>query len=143
MVALDQDLMFATFEVVSSLLHCHHDRQQFTVVRVVVLLGGRALPRVERCRSKDTEAVKLIEDTCHLATACVCLKSASAKNTGFFYCFTKSWKLWKLWMFSPPPEVTRSGWFASGSNVAVTQRFRKQPTRRQPLILIITRDSIF
>jgi hypothetical protein len=75
MVALDQDLIPSTFEVVSPLLHSHHDRQQFTVVRVVVLLGGRALPRVERGRSKDAEAVKLIEDTGYRKTACVRLKS--------------------------------------------------------------------
>jgi hypothetical protein len=75
MVALDQDLMFGTFEVVSPLLHSHNDRQQFTVVHVAVLLGERALPRVERGRSMDAEAVKLFEDTGYRETACLRLKS--------------------------------------------------------------------
>jgi hypothetical protein len=40
MVALDQDLIPSTFEMVSPLLHRSYDRQQFAVVRVVILLGG-------------------------------------------------------------------------------------------------------
>jgi hypothetical protein len=47
MVALDQDLIPSTLEMMPPLLHSHHDRQQFTVVGVVILLGWAALPRVE------------------------------------------------------------------------------------------------
>jgi hypothetical protein len=46
-VTLDEDLKPSTFEVVSPLLLGSYCSQQFTVVRVIVLLSGRSLPRVE------------------------------------------------------------------------------------------------
>jgi hypothetical protein len=48
MIALDQDLIPSTLEMVPApVLHSHHDRQLFTVVGVVILLCGGAIPRVE------------------------------------------------------------------------------------------------
>jgi hypothetical protein len=46
-VALYQDPVICPLEVVSPLLHGFHDREEFPIVRVIVLFGGRALSRVE------------------------------------------------------------------------------------------------
>jgi hypothetical protein len=73
--ALDQDLIPSNFEVMSPLLHRSYDRQQFSVVGVVVFLGGAAFARVECGRSEDADAVELMEDSDYCKAACVCLES--------------------------------------------------------------------
>jgi hypothetical protein len=46
-VALYQDLVICPLEVVSPLLHRLHDREEFPIVRVVVLFGSGAFSRLE------------------------------------------------------------------------------------------------
>jgi hypothetical protein len=61
-IALHQDLMLGTFEVVSPLFHRVHDHWDLPIVRVVVLFGSAAFSGVEVERLEDPESVELIEN---------------------------------------------------------------------------------
>jgi hypothetical protein len=57
MVALYEDLMIHSLEVVAPLLHSPHDGQELLIVHVVVLFGTCAFSRVELDRSDIPETV--------------------------------------------------------------------------------------
>jgi hypothetical protein len=62
MVAMYEDLMIRSLEVVARLLHSLHDGQELPIVHVVVLFGTSAFSRVEVNRSGNRETVILVEN---------------------------------------------------------------------------------
>jgi hypothetical protein len=75
MVALYEDLMVRSLEVVAPLLQSLHDGQELSIVRVVVLFGTCAFPRVEVDWSENPETVILVENAGYGQAACIGLQN--------------------------------------------------------------------
>jgi hypothetical protein len=74
LVALDQDLVIGTFEVVSALCHCLNNRQQLPILRVVVRLGWLAYSRVENGCAKKPESIVPVMVTSNCEDPCITLQ---------------------------------------------------------------------
>jgi len=75
MVALYEDLMIRSLEVVAPLHHSLHDGQELPIVRVVVLFGTCAFLRVEVDRSENPETVILVENAGYREAASIGLQN--------------------------------------------------------------------
>jgi hypothetical protein len=71
MVALDQNLGISALEIVSPLFHCLNNRQELSIVRVVVLFSRGAFWRVEIDWAKHPESVVLVEDAGNCEATCI------------------------------------------------------------------------
>ena len=75
MVALYEDLMTRSLEVVAPLLHSLHNGQEFPIVRIVVLFGTCAFSREEVDWSVNPETVILVENASYGEATCIGLKN--------------------------------------------------------------------
>ena len=63
MVALYEDLMIHSLQVVTPLLQSLHDGQELQIISVVVLLGTWAFSEVEADWFENSETIILVENT--------------------------------------------------------------------------------
>jgi len=75
MVALYEDLMIRSLQVVAPLLHSLHDGLDLPIVRVVVLFGTCPFWSVEVDRSENPETVILVEKPVYGEAACIALQN--------------------------------------------------------------------
>jgi hypothetical protein len=75
MVALYEDIVIRSLEVVAPLLHSRHDGQELLIVRVLVLFGTCAFWRVEVDWSVNPETVILVENAGYGEAACIGLRN--------------------------------------------------------------------
>jgi len=75
MVALYENLMIRSLEVVAPLLHSLYARQELPNVRVGVLFGTCAFSRVEVDRSENPETVVRVENAGYGEAACIGLQN--------------------------------------------------------------------
>jgi len=75
MVALYEDLMIRSLEVVVPLLQSLHNGQELPIVRVVVLFGTYSFSRVDVDRSENTETVTVVENAGYGKAACISLQN--------------------------------------------------------------------
>jgi hypothetical protein len=70
MVALDQDIVISTLDIVSPLFHCLDNLQELPIVHVVVLFSGQVLPGVDIDWAKNPDSVILVNDIGDCEAAC-------------------------------------------------------------------------
>jgi len=75
MVALYEDLIIRSLEVLAPLLDSLQDGQELPIVRVVVLFGTCAFSRVEVDRSENLETVILVENAGSGEATCIALQN--------------------------------------------------------------------
>jgi len=71
MVTLYEDVMIHSLEVVTPLLHTHHDDQWFLVVHVLLRFSTWVFLRVEVHRSENPKTVLLVKNTGYGEAACI------------------------------------------------------------------------
>ena len=75
MIAMYEDLMIWSLEVVVPLLHSVHNGQDLPIVRVVVLFGTLEISAVEVDRSENPENIVLVENAGNGEAACISLQN--------------------------------------------------------------------
>jgi len=75
MVALYEDLMIRSLEVVAPLLHSLHDGQELPIVHVLVLFGTCGFSRAEVDWSENPETVILVVNAGYGEATCVGLQN--------------------------------------------------------------------
>jgi hypothetical protein len=74
-VALDQDLVIATLDIVPPLFHCLDNRQELPIVHVLVPFGGREFSRQEADWAENSESVVMVKDAGDCEAACIGLQN--------------------------------------------------------------------
>ena len=75
MVALDQDRVIGTLEIVSRLFRRMDNQQELPIIGVIVRFGGRALSIVEAEWAKNHKSVGLVMDCGDCDATCIGLQN--------------------------------------------------------------------
>jgi hypothetical protein len=74
-IALYQDFMIGSLEVVAPLFHSLNDRQKLPIVHIIILFGRRAFSIVEIDWSESPEFIVLVENTGNREATCISLQN--------------------------------------------------------------------